>query len=76
MISERDIQDWVHTAPELISNLKKAEPDQPNLSFLCNEAADYISLVQKAVENLYSVKGRYHTELAATSLFKLFGLIK
>lgn len=74
MISERDIQDWVHTAPELINNLKQAEPEQPNLSFLCHEASEYFGVIQKAVENLYNVKGRYHTELAATNLFKLFGL--
>lgn len=59
MISEKDIQDWVHTDTNLAKNSSFSKSEDGNLyhsAKLYNTAVGWIEAIQKVVDNLSKVK--------------------
>lgn len=59
MISEKDIQDWVHTDTNLAKDSSFSKSEDGNLynsTKLYNTAVGWIEAIQKVVDNLSKVK--------------------
>jgi hypothetical protein len=75
MISEKDINDWVHVGDNLITELKQAKPEEGSLfnnTKLCHQSAETLELIRDRLSKMFTAKSYEEQVKVKDDLLGLF----